>query len=562
MNRASRRAARLAVAVLTLAPPADLWAQDDTPPSRPPVPSPDAPGPGAPTPEAPPSTAPPPPGGSSSAAVVDGAAEAPPRDVVPADDPAPDAVGVGAAPMRVLIDPPRPRDGRSLSLGRVLQSMEGVHPKLEEAEAKVDAAEGKLLGKRGGFDPKAKLSVKGQPLGFYDKGDMDAFVTQETPLWGASFYAGYGRSFGNWPGYDAGPITLNGGEFRAGVDLPIWRGGPIDRRRADISQAEFGVSEAERDRDMTELLLDNAAAYAYWSWVEAGLVLEIHEALLAVAEARNDGLNRRIEAGDAPDIDGIDNQRAIFDRQTKVIDARRKLETASIKLSLYYRDREGRPDRPDRAALPRGIPEPTAPNGDRLDDDIQLATKKRGDVRALEAAVAQARVEAELRDNQVSPQVNVMAWAAQDIGNRSLQDKDDTVTGNLRPFELGVGVTLEMPLLLRKDRGNAAEARGKLGAARAKVRWQREVAEADVRQAFANLEAAYETVSLARDTRKAAEALAVAERRKLALGATDILYVNLRELYAAEAATKEVKALADYQRARADYLTAAARGIR
>lgn len=471
-------------------------------------------------------------------------------------------VDVGAPNMGTMIDPPRPRTGPSLTLGRVLRSMDETHPKLDEAESKVEAAEGKLQSKEGAFDPKAKVSVKGQPLGYYVKGLFDAKVSQETPLWGASFYAGYGRSFGDWPTYDGQFITMNGGEVYAGFDLPVWRGGPIDQRRADIAQAEIAVTGAERDRDMTALLLDNTAAYAYWTWVEAGLVLEINEELLAVATRRNQGLVRRIEAGAAPDIEGIDNQRAIFERQTKVIAARRKLETAAIKLGLYLRDREGRTRRPGRDKLPERIPEPDEPDAAGLMDDIRLAQDRRADVRALQAAVEHAEVEADLRDNQVAPQVNIYGWASQDIGTTSLQDKDPTETSNLRPFDLGVGVSVEIPLLLRKDRGNSAAARGKLGAARAKIRWQRDQAEADVRQAYANLSAAYETVSLARDTRKAAEALARAERRKFALGSSDILYVNIRELYAAEAATKEVKALADYQRALADYLTASGRGIR
>lgn len=540
----------LLAAVLVLSWASTLHAQEPAPVPSPDAPAPDAPAPDAPAPDAPPPDADPPRGSG-------------PENVEPVPAPAPDGVEVGAPDMGTMLNPPRPRTGPSLTLGTVLRSMDdGKHPKLEEAEAKIEAAEGKLQSKEGVFDPKAKVSFKTQPLGYYDKGNFDALITQDSPLWGASFYAGYRRSVGSFPTYDGQYVTLNGGEFRAGFDLPVWRGGPIDQRRADINQAELAVTGAERDRDMTELLVDNAAAYAYWSWVEAGLMLEINEGLLEVADRRNQGLVRRIEEGAAPEIEGIDNQRTVFDRRTKVIAARRKLETAAIKLSLYLRDAEGRTRRPGREQLPAAIPEPDEPDAAQLGDDIRLATKKRADVRALQAQVDQAQVEADLRDNQVAPQVNILGWVSQDIGSVSLQDKAHTETPQLRPFDLGVGISVEIPLLLRKDRGNSAAARGKLGAARAKMRWQRDQAEADVRQAFANLRAAYETVSLARDTRKAAEALARAERRKFALGSSDILYVNIRELYAAEAATKEIKALADYQRALADYRTASGRGLR
>ena len=444
----------------------------------------------------------------------------------------------------------RARIAGVLSLDEVLRSAEESHPRVAEALARIDVAEGRSLEADGGFDPKARLGLRGLPVGEYTKGQMEALVVQESPLWGAKFHAGWRRGFGNFPIYDGDLETLNGGEFRAGVDLPLWRGGPIDRRRADIAQAEAGIDQTQQDLEATRLILANAAASAYWSWVEAGRQLAINEQLLEVAEQRVAGIERQIQAGSLEPLVAIDNQRTVLDRQTKVIAARRKLAQASIKLSLFLRTPDGTPIRASRSQLPGDFPEPEPPTSARLERDIRFARSERPDLVALRHQTRQATIEVDLADTNVSPQVDLKAWVAQDVGSGKPE---------LEPLDIGLGVTVEIPLLLRQDRGKYRQARGKLSELKAKLRLAGDKIEAEVRMAFAALDAAYETVELASNARVANERLATAERRRLELGQSDILVVNLRELAAASAAASQASALAEYHRAHAAYLTAVGR---
>jgi len=437
-----------------------------------------------------------------------------------------------------------------LTLDEVLRSAEESHPRVAQALARIDVAEGQSLEADGGFDPKAKLGLKALPVGKYTKGQMEALVVQESPLWGARFHAGWRRGFGSFPVYDGDLETLSGGEFRAGVDVPLWRGGPIDRRRADIAQAEAGIDRSRKDLAFARLTLANEAASAYWSWVEAGRQLAINEQLLAVAEARVAGIERQIETGSLEPLVAIDNERTILDRKTKVIASRRKLAQASIKLSLFLRTPDGTPIRAERSQLPPVFPEPEPPTSATLDRHIRSARQERPDLVALRHQVRQATIEADLADTNVSPQVDLKAWVAQDVGSGKPV---------LEPLDVGLGVTVEIPLLLRKDRGKHRQAQGKLSELKAKLRLAGDKIEAEVRMAFAALEAAYETVELASNARVANERLAAAERRRLELGQSDILVVNLRELSAASAAAKEAAALAEYHRAWAGYVTAVGR---
>ena len=79
-----------------------------------------------------------------------------------------------------------------------------------------------------------------------------------------------------------------------------------------------------------------------------------------------------------------------------------------------------------------------------------------------------------------------------------------------------------------------------------------------MRSAAAALRGAYERVALVRQEVEIADQLQQAELERFELGDGTLFVVNLRELAAASARLREVKALADYQKARAEYLAATA----
>jgi outer membrane protein TolC len=79
---------------------------------------------------------------------------------------------------------------------------------------------------------------------------------------------------------------------------------------------------------------------------------------------------------------------------------------------------------------------------------------------------------------------------------------------------------------------------------------------ADVRDALSAMRAARERVGVTRREVALARELARAERQKFDLGDSTLIFVNLREQAAAEAAIREIDALADFQKAYASYLYA------
>lgn len=88
--------------------------------------------------------------------------------------------------------------------------------------------------------------------------------------------------------------------------------------------------------------------------------------------------------------------------------------------------------------------------------------------------------------------------------------------------------------------------------------YARDQIETDIRRAMASIEAAYDQTQLARENLELSMRLQRAEERKLSLGSSNLIDVNIRELQTADASRALVFAQAAYFRAIARYEAAVA----
>lgn len=435
--------------------------------------------------------------------------------------------------------------GSPLLLGHVIASIERAHPQIEVARQSVAAAEGELLAAEGGFD----LSLVAQgwmaPLGYYEWGRANVTLTQPTPLWGAALYGGWriGRSFED-PDSPGVPVyyreyeTLQGGELRAGVRVPLWQDGPIDARRARLWRAQHGLDAEESALEARLLALRFAAARAYWSWVAAGRRYRVAAALLDLAELRDDQLGARASAGAIPPFDALENRRAVLGRRQALVSARRSLEQAALALSLYLRDENGRPIVPSAQRVPidPGLPERSFGDARR---EVQHAFEHRPELARYRALERRQRVALDLAANRFAPRIEVGLEASIDLGSGNDRQRTE-----LSEPVLEGSVLLSLPLQLREARGELDRSRAELASVRAESEWLRDQIAADVRDALSAVRAAEESLALARESAEVAEAVAEGERRRFQLGATELFVVNLREQAAAEASAALVDAAA------------------
>lgn len=430
-----------------------------------------------------------------------------------------------------------PASADVLSLDEVRASVGDRYPLIRSAKKETEIASGLLRSAEGAFDIQWKTRATSSALGYYQNERVDSVLEQPTTLWGTSLFAGYRLGLGQFAIYDLKAETNPMGEVRAGINLPIWRGGPIDSGRAGMRKATYGVSIADLRLTQQRIESMRGAAHRYWDWVAAGKRVAIFRSLLKIAEERDSALATRVKHGDLPDFERRDNERAILQRSSLLVSAERMLQQAAIELSLFYRDPEGNPVLVDSTRLPNVIPVPEAKELHRA--DVRKALEKRPELARIAALKAQTEIDRRLASNLAAPRIDLQVNAAQ-----SLRQGDPTRNDP----RLEAGVLLEIPLQANVAGGQEEAARASLENLTIQQRFQEDRVTAEVRDAHSALDAALQRVDLTHKETQLAKKLEKGERERFEHGDSNLIFVNLREQATADAAVREIEALADYRK--------------
>jgi cobalt-zinc-cadmium efflux system outer membrane protein len=437
-----------------------------------------------------------------------------------------------------------------LTVERVIANLP-FHPLATAARAGIARADGERTAAAGAFDVRVRARGDHAPIGYYDRLILDGEVRTLTRFQGLSAFAGWRLGAGGIPDYDLKLATLDRGEWRAGIDLPLLRDRAIDRARADERKAETSraVARAELTRRQLELARD--AIVAYWDWVTAGHRLVIRARQLELARTRDRGLQRTIGEGNMAPIEGVDNARVIAQREALVIAAERDARRAALELSLWYRDPRGDSIVPEIDELPilRELTSPLPEESD-VGAAVAAARLRQPIAAAFSARLAANAIDRELAENQRLPSLGATAYGSRGIGGLDPRLPDRSSTA------INVGFSFELPLQRRQAEGALAIARADRQRLEAEQRFAFERLELDVRVAVAELTAARGRAVLAGEQERLARQLAEAEQQRFDRGDTTILVVNLREEAAAEAAAARVDALGEYWKARVRFQVA------
>jgi len=467
-------------------------------------------------------------------------------------DDQPQAIGPSADGPELPISPaPDGRHGEpAIVLGDVVASVYDSYPLLVAAFLEGAIADGNQLATWGAFDTKLKGATENGPTGFYQTYRNSAGLNQ--PIYhGGEVFGGYRIGRGFFEPWYLERQTNDAGEFKAGVRVPLLRNRNIDARRADLWRATFDQQRVRPEIRAELIEFVREASIAYWIWIAAGKQYDIGREALRLSVERNARLQRRVEEGDLDPPVQRDNDRSIAQRESKLIDRRRKLQQSAVKLSLFLRSPDGVPIVPAENQLGE-FPSPVNIPAAQIDSDIQAALSQRPELAALDALRRRVNVDLAEACNDCLPNVDAQLVGSQDLGEPTSSKRDKS------EFELEAAVFVDVPLQRRKARGKSRAAQAKLSQLAAKRRFTQDKIIAEVQAAYAGLRAAYERVAKARESKRLAEYMAGIERTKFDLGETDLLSVFLREQAAIEAADEGVIALLEYFIAEADYVAALA----
>ncbi|WP_197442223.1 TolC family protein [Thalassoglobus polymorphus] len=450
-----------------------------------------------------------------------------------------------SAQLRLVAPAVEISSSNELSLDAVIASVYNAYPSLEAALHQRGIVNGELISAQGAFDTKFKAASENTTVGFYENYRNSIGLIQ--PLYqGGEVFAGYRIGRGSFEPWYKERQTNGGGEFKAGVVLPLAQDRTIDERRAEQwrTQYERHIVEAEIQAQLISFV--QSASIAYWEWVAAGESYRVATQILELAESRSERIRSQVENGllDPPEL--TDNLRLIAERQAKLAQTSEKLQKAAIKLSLYYRGVDGRPIIPSDVPLPK-FPNPTMVNSDKLLVDSQVALNQRPELVVFELVKKQLDIDYTEACNQLRPEIDAVFAASKDTGEPTSSKNDKG------PFQLDASLFVNVPLQRRKAKGKIHQIESKVSQLNAKRRLTEDNIVADVQSAYASLTTAFEQVKETQQAVTHAEELAQRERRNFELGSSDLLKVTLREQYAVESRQKNINARLSYFVAQANY---------
>jgi outer membrane protein TolC len=445
-----------------------------------------------------------------------------------------------AATMAVAASPAK----SSLTLEEVLKSVKARFPSLEAARQDAEAAAADVLSAEGGFDLNWRSRASSTTDGYYPNRRLDTVIEKPTALWGTTFFTGYRLGAGDFAIYDGKFETQSGGEIRAGLEVPLIRNGPIDRRRATLWRAEAGQKIANFNVDSQALESLRTAAHRYWDWVAAEHKVRIMQGLLELATTRDSQLQKRAAHGDIPRIEVEENVRAILQREAQLVSATRLMEQAAIELSLYLRDTSGTQVNPTSAMAPVDFPDARLPDGTSSDDTlgqtVSAAQAQRPDVPRIGKMREQNDFEKRWARNQILPRLDAQFIVSKDLGQPETK---------LKPTEVEGALVIEIPLQTRVASGRLAAANANLLKLDAQERLALDRIANEVRDSIIGMRAARERIGIAHKEVVIAERLEKAERTRFQNGDSSLLFVNIREQFTADARLKEIDAQQDFFKA-------------
>ncbi len=432
-----------------------------------------------------------------------------------------------------------------LSLDEVLAWVDRSHPLLKGAGTEKVTARGKLLKALGAFEPILVNDMELErfiPSGTTDArtaGFNDTLMEVRHPS-GLKGSAGIRQVLGGPAKIPDLAFSGNTNQVILGGFIPLLRGLMINPEAAELQRSQLADPMADVKIAQTRQDLFLAAATQYWDWVAAVKLADIQKRALGVAEDRAKQVEGRAKAGAVAPLDVVEANQEVQRRREIWIAAQRAVEQEQYRLSMFLWENhapvtppaERAPDLPSQAV----VPPPETVQAHKLQ-----AKANRPEVREIGIEAKLNNIDLELAKNNLLPSLDVEAAPAR------APEK----------FVLGLGyrfgAELRIPIFQRRSRGEVLEAQGKADRLVLVQKFREQQVVVDVDNALSAVERAKERIAAAADSLRLAKTLEEGERFRFSLGATSVLFVNLRERNSVDSENQLIRAKADYQKALAFY---------
>lgn len=432
-----------------------------------------------------------------------------------------------------------------LSVEEVHAWIDRAHPLLRGAGTEKTMARGKMLKALGAFEPtlvndtelERFISSSHPEKGTQTVGFNDTLVEARHP-WGFRYSAGVRQAIGDAKIPD---LSFGGNsQVLLGGFMPLLRGLMMNPETAELQRSEWADPRAEVRISQTRQDLFLAAATQFWDWVTAVKLAEVQRRAVGVAEDRFKQIESRAKAGAVAPLDVVEANQEVQRRREVAIAVQRLVEQEQLKLSMFLWDNNV-PVTPPLERTPDFPSQMLVPAPDTIQAHKLQAKVERPEIKEIGIEAKLNNIDLELAKNNLLPSLDAEAAPAR------APEK----------FVLGLGyrfgLELKIPIFQRKSRGEVLEAQGKADRFVLMQQFREQQVLVDVDNALSAIERSKERVATAVESLRLARTLEEGERFRFNLGATSILFVNLRERNSVDSEIQVVRAKADYQKAQALY---------
>ncbi len=451
-----------------------------------------------------------------------------------------------------------------LTISEVLARIELTHPLLRAQGVERIQARAKILKALGAWEPTFKNrteAVRIQIWNFllYDhvatSGINDSKLEVGHP-WGFKIHGGIRDGFGDrtitgTPPQSGGTVALIPDlqlfhpqqQIILGGSFKLLRGFMVNEEYAEFQRAELAGPQAEIAVAQKRQDLYLAGAVQYWDWQVAVKQAEIVKRALTIAEERAVQVEGLAKGGKAAPLDVIEVNQEVQKRREAAIAAQRKIEYEQYQLSLYLWE-NGDPVTPRPEWAPEFQGETPLPTEEEVAAYKVEAKEDRPEVRDLYVEAKLNNIDLKLAKNYLLPKFDF-------DGGRMETAADWTMGVGFR-----YGAKFAMPLFQREGRGKVMYAEAEQQQLVFKQLYAEQQVSVDVDNWLSAQVRARDRVKAATEALRLAKTLEEGERTRFNMGASTVLFVNLRERNVVESAYQLYRAQADYAVARGGMLWA------
>jgi outer membrane protein TolC len=428
-----------------------------------------------------------------------------------------------------------------LTFKEYLGYVKRFHPIAKQAELTVSVGEANLLRSRGAFDP--KINVDYNRKEFKDTEYFDQLnTTFKIPTWyGIELKANFEQNSGDFLNPEG--FMPDDGLYSAGISASLLRGLLMNERMADLKAAKFFREQTKADRDIlvNQVLFD--AAIAYFNWLRAYQEAEIYNNFLENAQVRFQGIRQSALAGDIAAIDTIEAKIAVENRKLSLEQANLELFKKRLEVSnfLWIND------------VPVELQEEVIPDTNPvLDIDTSFETMgltldqftldNHPKLRSLNFKIEALDVDRRLKANKLLPRLDA---------NYNFLTETPEIARSLNTFNYKGGINFELPLFLRKERGDLRLAKFKVQDAQFDLKNEEIVIQNKVIAVFNALESFSRQNELISTIVQDNRVLLSAEERKFSFGESSLFLINTRERNLIDAELKSIEVQNKYYETKA-----------